>query len=98
MSQTQTPSRRLWTIRAGTTGTGRDLLHTYAETMEEARANFAASAEESCDGMIAALARRGFTVHAQTPGAGVPADRTLAANPWTRRTPAPDFPRELAHA
>lgn len=91
----QTPARRRWTVRAGITGSGRNLFEAYAGTMEEARVSVLLSAEESGDPYLQAAIHYGFTVHAldsAAEGAGPLARNTYA------QIPAPDFPRELATA
>ena len=94
MSQTQTPSRRRWSVRPGTDGHGKDLFEVYAATMEEARDSVTRSAEESGDlGLRDLIDGFGFTVHAMAPGAEVSWDQALTRNPWTNTLPAPDFPR-----
>lgn len=90
------PGRRRWSVRNGTTGSGRGLFEVYAASMEEARASVIESAEESGDIFLRALAAKGFTVHAEAQTAY--AFQSLSANKWAERLPAPDFPRKPAHA
>jgi hypothetical protein len=99
MSQTQTLPRRRWTVRLGTDGFGPAQFEVYAATMEEARASVTRTAEESGSPGLQLMADTlGFTVHAESPHWGLYRGLNLCLNEWAEKIPAPDSPRELAHA
>ncbi|MFI7042630.1 hypothetical protein ACIBI0_38635 [Microbispora rosea] len=86
MSATTSPASRVWTVRAGVTGSGLDLFHVYAPTMDSARASVKEIARETP--LVDKLTWNGFTVHAGLPLEGL----TLREAPVAVVLPALDVP------
>lgn len=81
-----TYTARVWTVRAGSTGTGPDLFEVYADTMAAARESVQRTATDVQDWM-SSLLEAGYTVHADQAHRAA----ALQFNLYGHVTPAPDF-------